>query len=105
MSLIVTLFIFTICFALAAEYAWWGPQRRTRIEIEQRLRGLRVDGGRRPGAVLRQQASGGSGFGHRLEMMQRLQATIDQAKLPYRAGNVITLSLMTLGVAYLVADI
>ena len=105
MSFIVTLFIFTICFALAAEFAWWGPQRRTRIEIEQRLRGLRVDGGRRAGALLRQQALSGSGFVHRLEMMQRLQATIDQAKLPYRASNVVTISVMTLGIAYLVTDV
>ena len=105
MSLIVTLLIFTICFALAAEFAWWGPQRRSRMEIEQRLRGLRVDGGRRRGALLRQQALRGAGFLHRLEMMQRLQATIDQAKLPYRAGNVVTISLMTLGAAYLVSDV
>jgi len=38
----ITLLIFTGAFAAAAEYAWWAPQRRTRQEIEQRLRGLRV---------------------------------------------------------------
>lgn len=75
------------------------------MEIEQRLRGLRVDGGRRPGALLRQQALRGSGFFQRLEVMQRLQATIDQAKLSYRAGNLVTISLITLGAAYLASDV
>lgn len=104
MTTIVTLLIFTAAFAAAAEYALWGPQRRVRLEIEQRLRGLRVEGGRRPGALLRQQPLGGVSFLSRLEVMKGLQALIDQARLPYRAGNVMTFSVMLLAGAYLAAE-
>ena len=45
MITIFTFFIFTGAFVAAAEYAWWAPQRRARQEIEQRLRGLRVETG------------------------------------------------------------
>ena len=101
----LTLLIFTAAFAAAAEYAWWGPQRRVRSEIAQRLRGLRVDGGRRPASLLRQQQFGGTSFLSRLEMLKRLQDTIDQAKLPYRAGNIMALTLLILPIAYLGADL
>ena len=104
MTMIVTLLIFTAAFAAAAEYAWWGPQRRTRVEIEQRLRGLRVESGRRAGSLLRQQQLGGAGFLSRLEVMKWLQGTIDQARLPYRAGNVVTMSVLVFAAAYLGAD-
>jgi tight adherence protein B len=75
------------------------------MEIEQRLRGLRVDGGRRPAALLRQQTLSGAGFLHRLEMMKRLQGIIDQGRLPYRAGNVMTFSVLLLAGSYLAADL
>lgn len=101
----VTLLIFTAAFAAAAEYAWWGPQRRLRFEIDQRLRGLRVEAGRRPGSLLRQQQLSGVSFLSRLEMMKRLQAMIDQARLTYRAGNVIAFSVLVLAGSYLAADI
>lgn len=105
MITLITLLIFTTAFACAAEYAWWGPQRRIRLEIEQRLRGLRVEGGHRPGALLRQAKSGSVSFLLRLEMMKRLQAMIDQARLPYRAGNVMTLSGLLLVGGYFTADV
>ena len=104
MNFIFTLVIFTIASAIAAEYAWWGPQRRTRMEIEQRLRGLRVEGGRRPGTLLRQQPLT-AGLLYRLEMMKGLQALIEQARLPYRAGNVITFSIFILAASYFAAEI
>ena len=104
MTTLVTLLIFTAAFAAAAEYALWGPQRRVRLEIEQRLRGLRVEGGRRLGALLRQQPLGGVSFLSRLEVMKGLQSLIDQARLPYRAGNVMTFSVMLLAGAYLAAE-
>jgi tight adherence protein B len=97
---IVTLLIFTAAFAAAAEYSWWGPQRRARSEMEQRLRGLHVERGRRLGSLLRQQP-----LTSRLEIMQRLQSMIDQAKLPYRAGNVVSFSVLLLPASYLAADI
>jgi tight adherence protein B len=105
MNALVTFVIFTAAFAAAAEYAWWGPQRRMRMEIEQRLRGLRVEGGRRSPSLLRQQQLTGVSFLSRFEVMKGVQATIDQARLPYRAGNVITLSLLVLVVSYLAVDI
>jgi tight adherence protein B len=105
MTTLVTLLIFTAAFVAAAEYAWWGPQRRIRLEIDQRLRGLRVESGRRPESLLRQQQLSGVSFLSRLEMMKRLQAMIDQARLPYRAGNVITFSVLLLAGGYLAADL
>jgi len=104
MITILTLFIFTAAFAAAAEYAWWSPQRRARQEIEQRLRGLRVETGRLPASLLRQQNLGAIGFVSRLEVMKWLQASIDQAKLPYRAGNVILISVLLLAGSYFAAD-
>jgi tight adherence protein B len=100
----ITLVIFTGAFAAAAEYVWWAPQRRTRQEIEQRLRGLRVEGGRRPASLLRQQHLGGASLLARLEMMKALQAWIEQARLPYRAGNVVLFTLVLLGGGYVAAD-
>ena len=100
----ITLLIFTGAFAAAAEYAWWAPQRRRRQEIEQRLRGLRVESGRQPTSLLRQQHLSGATFLSRLEVMKGLQAMIDQARLPYRAGNVILFSVLMLAGGYLAAD-
>ena len=104
MITLITLLIFTAAFAGAAEYAWWSPQRRTRQEIEQRLRGLRVETGRQPASLLRQQQSTSGAFLSKLEIMKWLQATIDQARLPYRAGNVVLFSLVLLAGGYLIAD-
>ncbi|PYS03122.1 MAG: hypothetical protein DMG15_24410 [Acidobacteria bacterium] len=103
MITVFTLLIFTAAFAGAAEYAWWSPQRRMRQEIEQRLRGLRVETGRRPESLLRQQYSA-SGILSKLEVMKWLQVTIDQARLPYRAGNVVLFSVVSLAGGYLAAD-
>ncbi len=101
----VTVLIFTAAFGIAAEFAWWGPQRRIRAEIGQRLRGLRIEHGRRPGSLLRQQQLTGNGLLARFEVLKRLQDVIDQAKLPYRAGNVVTASVLLLGAGYLAADL
>src|SRR5207244_8053608 len=65
---LITLFIFTAAFAAAAEYAWWAPQRRTRQGVAQRLRGLRVEGGRQQASLLRQQHFSTSFFS-RFEVM------------------------------------
>jgi tight adherence protein B len=105
MTTVITFLIFTAAFAAAAEFAWWGPRRRIRLEIQQRLRGLRVETGRRPGSLLRQEHSGGIGLLSRFEVMTRLQDLIDQGKLPYRAGNVMTFSVLLLAGGYLTADV
>src|SRR6058998_1149507 len=69
MITLITLLIFTAAFAGAAEYAWWSPARRTRQEIEHRLRGLRVEAGRRPDSLLRQQYSSSGTFLSKLEII------------------------------------
>jgi hypothetical protein len=71
MNMIITFIIFTAAFAAAAEYAWWGPRRRLRLEIDQRLRGLLVESGRRPGSPLASAAIERGSFIARLEVMKR----------------------------------
>ena len=105
MNAIFTLLIFTAAFAAAAEIVWWGPERRVRLEIEQRLRGLRVEGGRRPGALLRQTPATGGSLLARFELTKPLQDVIDQARLPYRAGNVIAITALMLVGGYLAATL
>jgi tight adherence protein B len=100
MITLLTQLIFHAATAAAAEFSIWGPQRRMRQEIDQRLRGLRVDTARRTGSLLRQQH-----LASRLEFTKGLQAIIDQARLPYRAGNILTLSVLLLAGSYLAADI
>lgn len=104
MITLLTLIIFTGAFTAAAEYALWAPQRRARQEIEQRLRGLRVEAGHQPASLLRQQNLGGIGILSRLEFLKWLQDSIDQGKLPYRAGNVVLFSVVLLIGSYLAAD-
>jgi tight adherence protein B len=101
----ITFFIFTAAFAAAAEYVWWGPQRRMRMEIEQRLRGLRVETGRRSPSLLRQQQIAGISFLGHFQLMKTLQATIDQARLTHRAGNVVLFGVVLLASGYLAADL
>jgi len=101
----ITFLIFTAAFAAAAEYVWWGPQRRMRMEIDQRLRGLRVQTGRRALSLLRQQQITGVSFLGHFQLMNTLQAMIDQARLTYRAGNVVLVSVVILVSGYLAADL
>src|SRR5215467_8374479 len=102
---IITVFIFTAAFAAVAEYAWWGPQRRIRTDVEQRLRGLRIESGRRAMSLLRQQQLTGASFLSRFHLMKSLQTMIDQGRLQYRAGSVVTFSILILVLTYLAADI
>ncbi len=108
MVTILTLLIFTGAFAAAAEYVWWGPERRTQRSVERRLRGLRVQAGPRRGSLLRDQPLSGDSIFHklysRLELTKGLQTAIDQARLPYRAGNVVTFSALLFAAGFFVAD-
>jgi tight adherence protein B len=101
MTTFLTILIFTLATAAAAEVSIWGPERRARNEIGNRLRNLRVSAGPRAGSLLRQQQFGT----HRLEITKMLQAMIDQARLPYRAGNVLTFSALLLAGGYFVSDL
>src|SRR5689334_17422781 len=107
MNAIFTFLIFTGAFLTAAEVSIWGPRRRMTRLMEGRLQGLRSTGGRRPRSLLRQHDAGGASIHElygRLAIMTRLQAIIDQAKLQYRAANVVTFSVVLLVGAYLVAQ-
>lgn len=108
MMTILTLLLFTAASAAAAEYAWWGPERRIQRAVDRRLHGLRVETGPRRGSLLREQHLSGEGFFHRLysriELISGLQAIIDQARLTYRAGNVLTVSVLIFAAAYFAAD-
>jgi tight adherence protein B len=108
MLTIITLLIFSGAFLAAAEYAWWGPERRMQRSVERRLSGLRVATGTRRGSLLREQELGGDSFIQRiyslLEITKGMQAVIDQAKLPYRAGNVVTLSALIFAAAFFASD-
>src|SRR2546423_9024995 len=101
MTTFLTILIFTLATAAAAEISIWGPERRARQEIGNRLRRLRISSGPRTGSLLRQQQFGAQ----RLEITKTFQAMIDQARLPYRAGNVITFSALLLVGGYFVSDI
>jgi tight adherence protein B len=109
MITIFTILIFTAAFFGAAEYAWWGPQRRLQAGVQKRLSGLRMEsGGRRPRSLLRQQQMSGASFVHsiyeRMAILKGLQSIIDQGRLSYRAGNIVTLSVLIMAGAYLGAD-
>jgi tight adherence protein B len=107
MTTILTFLIFTGAFWAAAEFAVWGPRRRRIRLMDNRLRGLRGATGKRPRALLRTQGGGMTGVHElygRIEIMTRLQAIIDQGKLPYRAGNVVTFSAALLAGTYLFAE-
>ena len=105
MITLLTLLLFTVAAGAAAEIVWWGPERRAKNQVAQRLRGLRVQAGRRPGALLRQQSLDGASFMSRLEVIRSLQDNINQARLPYRAGNVIALCVAILGSALIASSI
>jgi tight adherence protein B len=101
MTTLLTILIFTLATAAAAELSIWGPERRARQEITNRLRGLRMATGPRTGSLLRQQPL----VSQRLEITKNLQAMIDQAKLTHRAGNVLFLTVLLFVGSYLVSDL
>ena len=101
MTTFLTILIFTLATAAAAEISFWGPERRARQEIGNRLRSLRISAGPRTASLLRQQQFGA----HRLEITKSLQAMIDQARLPYRAGKVLVFSALLLAGGYFVSDL
>ena len=88
MTTFLTILIFTLATAAAAEISIWGPEAARSPGDRQSPPRSAVSAGPRTGSLLRQQPLGA----HRLEITKTLQAMIDQARLPYRAGNVLTLA-------------
>ena len=91
--------LFTAATAVACELAVWGPERKAREAAEMRIRGLRAAHvQQRAGPLLRQQSLSSIGFLDvvltQLRFFHQLQKVIDQAALSYRAGSVLTLSLV-----------
>jgi tight adherence protein B len=91
--------LFTAATTVACEVAVWGPQRAAREAAEMRIRGLRAAHTRqRAGPLLRQQTLSSIGVLDviltQLRVFRQLQKVIDQAALRYRAGSVLTVSLL-----------
>ena len=96
---ILIFLIFTGATAIACEVAIWGPERKTQEAAEMRLRGLRAaQTQQRAGPLLRQQSLSSIGFLDviftKMRFIRQLQKAIDQTSLGYRAGSVLSLSLL-----------
>ena len=106
---ILIFFIFTAATLLACHYAWWGPEQRAAEAAERRLRGLRVEHAqRRAGPLLRERSLSSVGFLHeiysRLAIMRQLQAMLEQAALPYRAGALLSAGLVLAALGFFVSE-
>lgn len=100
--------IFTAATAAACYYAWWGPERRAAEAAERRLRNLRAENPLRPaGSLLKERSLSSVGFLHeiysRLAIMRQLQVLLEQAALPYRAGALLSLSVILAVAGFLLA--
>ena len=106
--LFVVFLIFTGAMAVAGYYAWSVPQRQAEDLLAARLRELRVTGGgpaRTASDLVRQERRGQlaslGDFVSWLGVLRRLQDSIDQANLKYRAAEVFALSVILAIGAYL----
>jgi tight adherence protein B len=96
---ILIFLVFTAATAIACELAIWAPERKAREAAEARVRGLRAATvQRRAGPLLRQQSLSSIGFLDvilsQLRVFGPLQKVIDQGGMKYRAGSVLTVSLV-----------
>ncbi len=94
-SIFLIFLFFTGAAAIACEYAVWGPERRAAEAAERRLRGLRAERvQRKAGPLLRERSLSSVGFldqiYSQLRVMRQLQAMLEQAALPYKAGAVLS---------------
>lgn len=97
--------IFTVAFWIAAHYVFGVPQQQAEQAISARLRELRArsggrssGGGDRQAGLMRAEQKGTfaifSDFVAWVGVLRRLQETIDQANLKYRAVDVFVLCMM-----------
>jgi len=107
MFFLAALFIFSIALFIAAYYVWTVPEQQSSQVLGHRLRELRASArGRNRSApeLLRREHRGALAFLGDLVnwvgVLRRLQETIDQANLKYRAADVFGLSLLVAGAAF-----
>jgi tight adherence protein B len=107
---ILIFLIFTGATAAACEYAIWGPERRAAEAAERRLRGLRAERvQRRAGPLLKERSLSSVGFLHqiysRLQIMHQLQAILEQAAMPYKAGALLSLGVIVAGLTIVLSEV
>src|SRR5258708_18177426 len=107
MFLLIVFLIFTGALAAAGYYAWSVPRQHAEDLLAARLRELRVSGGgqsRGASDLVRQerrgQLAGLGDFVSWLGVLRRLQESIDQANLKYRAAEVVALCVILGLVSY-----
>jgi tight adherence protein B len=106
MFLFLAFLIFTGALAAAGYYAWSIPQQHSQEILAGRLRELRLAGVTRSrmGDIVRTQRRGPlaplGDFVDWIGLLRRLQLSIDQANLRYRAADVFAVCLLIAVVAY-----
>ncbi len=97
--LIVAFLIFAVAFFIAGHYVWAVPQRQEASAVAARLRELRMRSASRArtgGDLMRREEKGTfsflSDFVNWLGILRRLQQTIEQANLKYRAVDVAAIT-------------
>ena len=106
MFLFLAFLIFTGALAAAGYYAWRIPQQHSQEILAGRLRELRLAGVSRTrvGDLVRRQRRGAfaplGDFVGWIGLLRRLQLSIDQANLKYRAADVFAVCLLIAVVSY-----
>jgi tight adherence protein B len=111
MFFFVAFLIFTGAFLGAGYLAWVQPRQQVADALGARLRELRLRSGQRTqrtsGDLVRRTEKGAfeflGDFFTWLGLLRRLQATIDQANLPYNATSVFALVIGLAAITYLLA--
>jgi tight adherence protein B len=103
------LVIFSVATAAACYYAWWRPEQQAREAAQRRLRGLRAERvQRRAGPLLKERSLSSIGFldelYKRTRIIRQLQAMLEQADLPYRAGAVLATCFGLAAVGFLISE-
>src|SRR5580658_7364965 len=106
MFLFVAFLIFTGALGAAGYYAWSIPQQHSEEILAGRLRELRMAGVSRTrvGDLVRHERRGAfaplGDFVNWVGLLRRLQLSIDQANLKYRAADVFAVCLLIAVVSY-----
>jgi len=106
MFLFIAFLIFTGAFAAAGYYVWSVPQQHSEDVLASRLRELRMAGVSRTrvGDIVRRQRRGAfaplGDFVEWIGVLRRLQLSINQANLKYRAADVFVVCLLIALVSY-----
>jgi tight adherence protein B len=101
--------LFSVALYAAAHYVWVIPEQHRAQALAHRMAELRVQTPRAGPELVRRQQRGSFSFLEDLVkwagLIRRFQDAIDQANLKYRAGNVVFLLLLLLGIGYFVTGV